>query len=189
VSVGPSGPGGPNYQIDAGTSALSGGFYGGSMSVTTNSSGNFLVALGGKSSNYANETISISITLSGGYIVGSYSITTKTTIDSTPDSFTIPSKTGVNLNTWINSNQVTVTGLEPNAYVTISSSAGGSVTGIASGTPNSLSSLPTPVLTSSSGTMNIIARVRSSTNLNTTTSVNVNIGTFTTTFSTTTKAS
>lgn len=143
--------------ISAGTVAIS-NVFASTATVTTSPSGSFALAARVTSSDAEITTSSVSIT------VGSTSTTWKVrTLDKTPDqaSITFTATSGVMLNTVVTSDTKTVTGLEPNADISISA-MGGSIDGGTTVLSGIFTSIKT-IRTSPTGTMVIAARVTSST--------------------------
>jgi hypothetical protein len=105
-------------------------------------------------------------------------------IDPAPFSFT--NQTGVERNTTVTSNTVTVTGLEPN-YPVIITASGGFVDAGTTSLSGTFSSSKT-VTTTASGTLVVAARVTSSSSFSTAVTVNVQVGSRIGTFTVTTRA-
>lgn len=158
----------PNYSftltvsggtIDAGTSSLSGTFSS-SKTVTSSATGTLVVAARVTSSASYLTAVSCTVTLNG--ISGVYTVTTVG--DTTPDAFNFTDQSGVEPSTTYTSNTLTITGLQPNYSITITSTG---TTGyqIDAGT-SSLSgtwSTSKTVTTSASGTLVLACRVTSAT--------------------------
>jgi hypothetical protein len=109
-----------------------------------------------------------------GDTTSTWNVTTRAA-DTTPNAFSFTSVNGVELSTVTTSSVVTVSGLEPNYPVTVSTSGGGTLragTSTVSGT--FVTSLT--VTTSATGTLVLEARQTSSSSFNTSTSINVTVG-------------
>ncbi len=182
----------PNYSvtvsctggsIDAGTSSAP-GVWVTSKSVTTSGTGTLVVRARQTSSASFGTAVSCSISVGSGSDP-SWTVTTRGP-DLTPSAYSFTSQTNVPQNIEVYSNTVTVTGLEPNYSVTLSSS-GDTGHGLSAGTTaiSGSYSTSTSVTTSGTGTLVVRARVRSSSTALTSTTCNIfvgaGVGTFTVT--------
>lgn len=142
-----------NGTIDAGTSELSGTFSS-SKDVTTSPSGTIKLQAKGTSSDNFGITVNVFVKVVESQDI--FSITTKIA-DLTPDDFVFQKRINTQLNTTIQSETVTVTGLEPLYPFNITATNGTIDAGTAS-LSGTFSSSKT-VTTSSSGTIKLAARV------------------------------
>lgn len=168
--------------VSAGTSAIS-GTYSSNTSATTTGSGTLVVSARVTSSSSFSTDATCTVFVGGGS--GTFTVTTRAA-DTTPNAFSFTDQTGVEPNTLITSNLITVSGLEPNYSITVSG-AGGSIDAGTSSAPGVWVSSKS-VTTSGTGTLVVRARVTSSPSFGSTLGCTVTVGTGSDYFSTTTRA-
>lgn len=180
--------------VDAGTTALSGSFATSKSNITATSTGTIVVAVQLTSSVSASTAfsadISVNFTVLGSTYskIGTYTVTTKTPVTNppTPSQFVFTAQTARERSTSYASTQITITGLETNYSHTITAS--GLNATVAAG-QFSVGTAGTSVsVTTTNGTIVIVAYITTGTGFLTDYICTVGIGTLTSDFKVTTRA-
>jgi hypothetical protein len=179
--------------VDAGTTALSGVFATSKSNITATSTGTIVVAVqltsSGSASTAFSADISVNFTVLGSTYskIGTYTVTTKTPVTNppTPSQFVFTAQTARERSTSYTSNQITITGLETNYSHTITAS--GTNATVAAG-QSSVGTAGTSVsVTTTNGTIVIVAYITTGTSFLTDYICTVGIGTLTSDFKVTTR--
>lgn len=179
--------------VDAGTTALSGSFATSKSNITATSTGTIVVAVqltsSGSASTAFSADISVNFTILGSTYskIGTYTVTTKTPVTNppTPSQFVFTAQTAKERSTIYASNQITITGLETNYSHTITAS--GTNATVAAG-QFSVGTAGTSVsVTTTTGTIVIVAYITTGTSFLTDYICTVGIGTLTSDFKVTTR--
>lgn len=181
----------PNYTVtvsaaggtvDAGTSSLSGSFAA-SKDVLTSGTGTIAVAARVTSS--VNFSAAANVIITCGGVSDTYTATTRAA-DTTPAAFAFTDASGANPGALTTSNTVTITGLEPNYAMTVTST-GGTVDAGTSVLSGSFAASKN-VTTSGTGTLVVAAQIAANATFGGTADCVVTVGTLSDTFTVTTRA-
>lgn len=171
-----SGYNGTNAQVAASTYGSALGAYSSSVTATTDSSGRISISPRLTTSGLNGAAHSVRVTIGSQY--ADWRVDT-VSIDTTPDTYSFTNKTGQALNSTIDSAVVYITGLQPSYSISWSTSGSTGASAAVATYPTTPTSFTTSgsATTDASGRLAVIARVTSSSSVNTTTYSDVYIGT------------